>query len=112
MREIKWRPRANLDRQSIAIFIGIERGNPPAALRVMQEIDKALELARSFPESGRAIAIEGPTHKDYRRVLVGNYMVFYRFDESAVTVYRVLHQRHDIDAATLIDFLARRQIVF
>ena len=34
--QLEWKPRANLDRKSIAIYLGIECGNPKAALKAIE----------------------------------------------------------------------------
>ena len=103
MRKVVWRPRAHLDRQSIALYLGQECGNPKAALSVMREIDAAIGRACEFPELGRAFDVDMLAHHDYRCVLAGNCRVFYRFTESQVIVCRVLHQRRDIDPRALVD---------
>jgi plasmid stabilization system protein ParE len=39
-----------------------------------------------------------PQHRDYRSMLVHNYLVFYKIDDedNTVNVYRVLHGKRDI----------------
>ncbi len=56
MLELAWRPRAHLDRESIAIYLGLECKNPQAALAAIQRIDAAIEHARSFPDAGGRFA--------------------------------------------------------
>lgn len=104
MLDLLWRPRAHLDRESIAIYLGLECGNPDAALAVMRRIDAALERARAFPDSGGHLRIEGLAHDDYRKAYADPYVVVYRFDVAAVMVYRILHQRQSLDAYSLVDF--------
>lgn len=103
MLELQWRPRAQLDRESIAVFIGYERRSPEAALAVIQRIDAAIELVRTLPDSGGHFRCDGLEH-EYRTVLANPYTVFYRYDSKTLTVYRVLHQRQDTNVYTLIDF--------
>lgn len=104
MLDLVWRPRAHLDRESIALFLGFERGNPEEAWTVMRSIDEALDRVRRFPEIGRVVEIDGLAYRDYRRVLADRYAVFYRYDDREVVVYRILHQRQDIDVRSLVDF--------
>ncbi len=103
MRKLQWRPRAHLDRESIALHLGVERGNPQAALKVMQSIDEALELVLSSPEIGKRFAMGNDGSREYRRIRAGSYIIFYVFDSETVTVFRVLHQRQNIDTCTLVD---------
>lgn len=104
MLELHWRPRAQLDRESIALFIGYERRAPQAALATMERIDAALARVREFPDTGGHFRRDGLEH-EYRTVAANPYTVFYRYDDQVLTVYRVLHQRQDVDAYALVDLL-------
>ena len=104
MLALEWRPRAQLDRESIALYLGMERSSPETALKVVQEIDAAIERVREFPESGSIFRLDSLEHKEYRFVAAGKYLVFYRHDAETLTVYRIVHQRRDIDVRTLVDF--------
>ena len=101
--DLAWRPRAHLDRESIAIYLGVECGNPPAALAAVQRIDAAVERARALPDAGGRFRMEGLDAKEYRTVHANPYTVYYRFDDTTLTVYRVLHQRQSIDTYALVD---------
>lgn len=103
MRRLGWRPRAHLDRESIAIHLGMERGNPQAAIKAIEAIDEALESILATPEIGRHFPAAHPGGREYRKILTGSYVVFYTFDNESVTVFRVLHQRQNIDTYTLSD---------
>lgn len=98
---LQWRPRANLDRQSIAIYLGIECGQPQAALKAIQSIDAALEQVRRFPQLGRQFKHERLSH-EYRVVTAHPYNIYYRYSEQTVTVYRILHQRQNIGDYELV----------
>lgn len=101
---VRWRPRAQVDRESIAIFLGVECGSPSMALSVMAQIDRAIERARRFPDACGRYRDETLEAKEYRTVVTNPYTVYYRFDEEFVTIYRILHQRQDISEYALIDF--------
>ena len=103
MLDVEWRPRAHLDRESIAVYIGIECGNPQTALLVIQDIDSAIERIREFPEIGRIFRDDVLEHREYRMVKADKYMIYYRLIEEKIVIYRILHQRRDIDTFTLID---------
>ena len=47
--------------------------------------------------------MEGLDAKGYRTVHANPYTVYYRFDDMTLAVYRVLHQRQNIDTHSLID---------
>lgn len=103
MLESELSPRAELDMESIAIFLGNERKNPQAALEAIYKIEMAIDLVCEFPDMG------GRVHRDeldneYRTIPADPYIIYYRFDEKMLTVCRVIHQRQDIDVYTLVDF--------
>lgn len=104
MRSVCWRPRAHLDRESIAIYLAMECGNPKAALKAIQKIDEAIDKIRQFPDMGGHLFMEGLDTAGYRTVQVNPYVIYYQFDSAEVTIFRVLHQRRNIDAAALISF--------
>lgn len=103
MHEVEWRPRAQFDRESIAIYLGLECKNPQAALSTIQMIDDAIRQVQAFPNMGRRVVIEDTVHHDYRRVLAGMYAVYYRFDSKRIVIYRVLHRRKDIADCSFAD---------
>lgn len=107
-RKLEWRPRAHLDRESIAIYLGVECGAPQAAVKVMRRIDAAVERAREFPEAGARYRDEHLAHGEYRMTFANPYTVYYRFDDETVTVYRVLHQRQELDVYALMDVPPRQ----
>lgn len=100
--KLKWRPRANLDRQSIAIYLGVECGNPNAALSAINSIDEAIRRIRQFPQLGKRVAHERLAN-EYRAIQANPYVVYYRITSDAVVIYRVLHQRQEIAAYELVD---------
>lgn len=103
MLELVWRPRAQLDRESIAIYLGVERQSPQAAASAMRRIDAAIEQVRLLPDTGGRLRIERLGHVEYRTALANPYTIYYRFDAESLTIYRILHQRQDIDVYSLID---------
>lgn len=97
-----WRPRALFDLQSIVVYLGYEKGSPQAAKHVHDGIVAAIERVRLFPEIGKKVAIEELRNEGYRQVPAGSYIVFYRYVDAAIVVYRVLHQRQDVDTYDLV----------
>lgn len=103
MPDLAWRPRSQLDRESIALYIGFELGNPEAALATLKKIDDVIDRLRRFPASGGRIVLDGLEHSDYRRAHANPYTIYYRFDEKMLTIYRIVHQCRDFDAYSLVD---------
>lgn len=105
MRRVEWRPRADIDRQSIAIYLGVECGNKQAALSAMKRIDSAIERIQVLPDSGGRFCHRMLENREYRTVLANPYTIFYLFDDECVTIYRVIHQRQNIDDYALVDLI-------
>lgn len=103
MLDLEWRPRAHLDRESIAIYLGVERGNPQAAIDAMRSIDGAIDRVRRFPDSGGHYTDVHLDH-EYRTALASPYRIFYRYNAKTLTVYRIMHQRQNIDTYSLVEF--------
>ena len=99
---LQWRPRANLDRKSIAIYLGVECGNPKAALKAIESIDETIERIRQFPQTGKRFRHEHLAN-EYRMVQASPYIIFYRAIGSSIVIYRILHQRQNIDDYELVD---------
>jgi toxin ParE1/3/4 len=72
-----------------AIWSYIARGNVTAADRLLDRLFERFALLVEFPNSGEL----QPRLADgrYRRIVQGNYVVYYLPDEAGVTIIRVLH---------------------
>ena len=97
MPEVVWSQRAESDIEQIALYIGVENGNPSAADRLLDELrDRAEAYARQ--------PAMGTLHDDFRSFAgrgvvrsfrVKNYLAFYRETPRGIYVLRVLHGRRD-----------------
>ena len=104
MREPIYRPRAAFDLESIIIYVGEVCRNPAAAWQTYTSIKAAVKELCAMPTLGRPFIDEALGRRDIRSWLVGNYRVFYTYDEEFLTVRRVIHTRQDIDDFALIDW--------
>lgn len=102
MREIVLRQRAQLDLESIYIYLAFEQGMPKAAQGIVNELYTALERVADIPDSGMFVDSD-ELERAYRRILVKNYWVYYTYDEAELVVWRVFHTRQDIDTYTITD---------
>ena len=75
MLDLAWRPRAQLDRESIAIYLGLERGMPQAALDAIKGIDAALETVRNFQDVGVQFKDDHLEHEN-RTTIGGTYIIY------------------------------------
>lgn len=104
MREPVYRPRAAFDLESIVIYVGEVCRNPASARQTYESIRAAVKELCDMPTLGRPFIDESLGRRSFRTWLVGSYRVFYTYDDNALTVWRVIHTRRDIDDFALIDW--------
>jgi plasmid stabilization system protein ParE len=91
-------PSALADMSDAVRYIATELGEPGTAERLADAFMAAADSLSEYPYSHRVYAPIRPLAQDYRRVAVGNYLMFYRVDERSrtVTVAAVMYARRDI----------------
>jgi addiction module RelE/StbE family toxin len=98
MTQIVWSPKSLRDLEAIQGYIA--QFNPTAAGRVVQKIIRRTDRLQSWPLSGGHVPEDAT--QAYRQVIMGNYRVIYRYDESSnrLTVITVIHAARllDLDA--------------
>lgn len=77
-----------------AIWLYIAQDNLTAADRLMDEIDHTLKLALRFPHIGEAVDHLRP---GTRRIIVGNYQLFYEPTADGIRLLRVYHAARRIE---------------
>ena len=65
---------------------------PSTPLKFFKELDKKIILLRHMPHIGQK-------YKDFRRLVCGDYLIFYKVieDDQKVVIYRILHGSRNID---------------
>lgn len=97
MYKVEYLPIAMNDMIEIARYIGIKLANPDAAEKIadlmVSEADKLCELPHRF----KVYTPIKPLKHEYRKLLVKNYIMFYRIDElqKTVTIARVIYSGRD-----------------
>ena len=83
---------AQSDIKNIYNYIESRLFNKPAAENLSQKLIKTFERIRDFPNSGIVI-------KNYRRVVVDSYLVFYKYSEkeNLVAIAHVIYGAMDYD---------------
>ena len=82
---------AQLDMKQIFDYIAIELCNPTAAIGQINDFEKAFDNVCTFPESCPYINNEYVKDKSLRKLIVNNYIVFYRVKDNEIQVVRVLY---------------------
>ena len=88
-------PAAQSDLRDIRDYIATELENPAAALNIVSKITKAIRSLVDFPASGAPLASVIDIQTDYRFLVSGRYLVFYRHEGDDIYVVRVLYGRRD-----------------
>lgn len=78
----------------IAIWAYIAQKNPSAADKLIEEIDRDLVRLLRFPLLGEAVHHLRP---GIRRVIVGNYQLFYEPTKEGIHLLRVYHSSRSIE---------------
>ena len=92
---IKVSPEARNDLLDIKEYISLELNNPTAALNMVSSITKAISTLVDFPDMGTPLSSKVDILTNYRFLVCGSYLVFYRHEEGAVNIVRVLYGRRD-----------------
>jgi addiction module RelE/StbE family toxin len=95
MAKIHVSPEAKDDLHGIKKYITEELCSPTAAINTVSKITKAIRNLEDFPEIGAPLSSIVTAPLDYRFLVCGNYLVFYRNEGNNVIVVRVLYGRRD-----------------
>lgn len=86
---------AQADLDEIKDYITVDLENPVAALATVTRIIKAIRILADHAFIGATLSSIVDTETDYRFLVSGNYLVFYRIHDKDVYVDRVLYGRRD-----------------
>ena len=86
-------------------YIVSELQNRSAAERVINRIIDAVDPLKNFAEMGTPLSSIADIGTDYRFLVSGNYMVFYRVQGNDIYIDRVLYGRSDYMSVLFKDLL-------
>ena len=95
MTPIKFSPEAVKDLQEIQSYIANELCSRQAADRTVSKILSRIRSLSSFPEMGTPLSAVLSFDTNYRYLVCGNYTAFYRVEQDAVCIVRILYGRRD-----------------
>ncbi|GBR72542.1 toxin ParE [Candidatus Termititenax aidoneus] len=92
-------PQAAEDLDSIFAYISNNLHNPQAAGQLMADIEAAFMTLKNIPYAYPSCSNEYLQKKNYRKLIVKNYMAFYIIQEETklTLVMRVLYSRRDYE---------------
>ena len=99
--KLEYLPSAQEDIVEIARYIGKELRNPGAALHLTDQFIEAAESTCSMPYLYPVYFPVRPLKHEYRKILVGNYLMFYWVEEATntVTIARAIYAKRDLTQA-------------
>lgn len=83
------------DLQEIKAYIANDLQNPSAVLKTLKTITHKLRSLEQFPASGFPLSSVTDFFSDYRCLICGNYIAFYRTTEDTVYIDRVLYGKRN-----------------
>ncbi len=90
---------ADAENDLIRLWLHIAEHSPDAADRYIRRIQQAFEGIPQFPDRGTPRPDLG---EHCRKLVVGDYVVFYDHLDDSIIVLRVFHSKEDIDPSELI----------
>ena len=95
MHKLRINPIAKKDLLEIKAYITEELENPDAAVNVVTGIIDSYQKLKEFPQMGRKLSSKIGVSTDYRFIISGKYLVFYKTDDEFVSIYRILYGKRD-----------------
>jgi len=95
MNKLHLSPKAQEDLSEIKAYIAEDLENPQAALSTLMKITKSIRMLQDHALIGTALFAVTDVNSDYRYLISGSYMIFYRVTGKDVFVDRVLYSRRD-----------------
>ena len=95
MNELHVSPKALDDLTEIKAYIAEELENPQAAASAVAKIIKTIRMLREHAVLGAPLSSVADISSDYRYLISGSYMIFYRTADKNVFIDRILYARRD-----------------
>lgn len=96
--QLKILPLAKLDMEQIFDYIAVKLCNSAAAIGQIDDFEKAFANVCAFPESCPYINNEYVKDKSLRKLIVNNYVAFYRIRDNEIQIVRVLYGMRDYES--------------
>ena len=79
----------------IKAYIEEELQNPSAALSTVSKILKSLYILQNYSKDGAPLSSVTDIESEYRFIVSGNYISFYRVGDENIYIDRILYARRD-----------------
>lgn len=88
---VLYSPQAMGDIKRADDYISNNLCNPLAAKELVKNIFRKINTLKRFPYSGVPLVLSNQT--DYRYIVVNNYLIFYRSENSNIYIDRILYSK-------------------
>ena len=95
MADIKYSQAAFNDLEDIGDYISMDLKNPTAAHNTVSRIIDTIEKLEASPYLGSQLSSRYENAGNYRYLVCGNYLVFYRYEEPVVFIDRILYGKRN-----------------
>lgn len=92
---IHYSPKSRNDLDEIWEYISFELCDPQAAENTVNKIMDAIDELENFSEIGAPLSSVADVESDYRFLVSGNYIAFYRVSMQNIYIDRILYGRRD-----------------
>ena len=95
MAKVHYSDDSKQDLVQIGDYIADDLKNPKAALRIVNSIQDAIDNLADFPLMGTLLSAIIEVETDYRFLVCGRYIAFYRSQGEDVRIDRILYGKRD-----------------
>jgi toxin ParE1/3/4 len=95
MYKLYYSQEAQNDLDEIGEYINDELQNSLAVQKTVTNILDTIEKLQKFPQIGAPLSLITGIEDNYRHLVCGNYIVFYRVENTDVLVDRILNSKRD-----------------
>jgi plasmid stabilization system protein ParE len=96
--EIAYLPLALTDLEEIFHYLVNKLEAPQAARNLRDEINAAVHNLLQFPYAHALYRTEKPLKKEYRKITVKNFYIFYVVEKNTIEIHRVINSRRNIES--------------
>ena len=91
--------KAEQDFDQILRYISVDLANPIAAQNLGRKMFEKIDVVRAFPDSGAPIDNEFLSDKAIKKLLVDNYIIYYKahYDEKIISIVRIVYGKRNLD---------------
>lgn len=93
--KLRYTPEALFDLAEIKQYVKEDLGSPIAAQKLIGSITASCSLLKEQPRLGMELSRLIDRETDFRYLISGNYIVFYRIEDDSISVYRIIDARAD-----------------